>query len=145
MVITMNIDKKPERWEGKSKWFWAKPATKNEKLAGTWSTIGGGGNTIMGGGTMVVSSNALTFNDQGQFTTESTGGGTFSGATGTVTAYSNKNAAGTYTFDGYSLELKYNNGNIVRKSFCFYDDTKEVWVFGTKPYTPSDSNKKKKK
>src|ERR1700761_7746696 len=47
------------------------------------------------------------------------GGGSHSGATGSVSAYSNKNAAGTYTFDGFSLELKYYNGTVVRKSFCF--------------------------
>jgi hypothetical protein len=144
LVVTMNSDHKPDRWEGAAHWFWAVPAAKNEKLAGTWSTIGGGGNTAFGGGSMVVSSNVLTFNTQGQFTTLSTGGGSYNGSTGSVTAYSSKDGAGTYTFDGYSLELKYNNGKIVRKNFCFYADSKDVWVFGTRPYTPSDSNKKNK-
>ena len=144
LVVTMNSDHKPDRWQGTTHWFWAVPAAKNERLSGTWSTIGGGGNTAFGGGAMVVSSNVLTFNNQGQFTTLSTGGGSFNGAGGSVTAYSNKDGAGTYTFDGFSLELKYNNGKIVRKNFCFYDsDSKDVWVFGTSPYTPSDSNKKK--
>ena len=144
LVVTMNSDHKPDRWQGTAHWFWAAPAAKNEKLAGTWSTIGGGGNTAFGGGSIVVSSNVLTFNTQGQFTTVSTGGGSYNAAGGSVTAYSNKDGAGTYTFDGYSLELKYNNGKIVRKNFCFYaDDSKDVWVFGTRPYTPSDSNKKK--
>ncbi len=145
LVITMNSDHKPDRWEGTTHWFWASPAAKNEKLAGTWSTIGGGGNTAFGGGAVVVSSNVLTFNTEGQFTTLSTGGGSFNGSGGSVTAYSNKDGAGTYTFDGFSLELKYNNGKIVRKNFCFYDASdKDVLVFGTRAYTPSDSNKKKK-
>lgn len=135
MIITMNKDHKPDRWEGKGRWFWARPALKNERLSGTWSTISGGGNTAFGGGSMVISSNVLTFNGQGQFTTLSTGGGTYSGATGSVSAYSNKDGAGTYTFDGYSLELRFNNGKVVRKNFCFYDDKKDVWVFGTSPYT----------
>ena len=142
LVVTMNSDHKPDRWEGKGIWFWASPAKKGEKLEGTWSTIGGGGNTALGGGAIVVSSNVLTFNNQGQFTTLSTGGGTFSGATGTVTAYSNRDAAGTYTFDGYSLELKYNNGTVVRKNFCAYDDSREVWVFGTRPYTPDKGRRR---
>jgi hypothetical protein len=145
LVVTMNSDHKPERWEGTGHWFWASPAKKGEKLDGTWSTIGGGGNTAIGGGSIVVSSNMLTFNNQGQFTTLSTGGGTYSGSTGTVTAYSNKDAAGTYTFDGYSLELKYNNGTVLRKNFCSYDETREVWVFGTRPYTPDDKTEKKYK
>jgi hypothetical protein len=144
LVVTMNSDHKPDRWQGTAHWFWAVPAAGNERLAGTWSTIGGGGNTAFGGGAIVVSSNVLTFNTQGQFTTLSTGGGSFNGSGGSVTAYSNKEGAGTYTFDGYSLELKYNNGKIVRKNFCFYADSKDVWVFGTRPYTPSDSNKKNK-
>lgn len=143
LVVTMNSDHKPEKWEGKAHWFWASPARKGEKLEGTWSTISGGGNTAFGGGSIVVSSNVLTFNTQGQFTTLSTGGGTYSGATGTVTAYSNKDAAGTYTFDGYSLELRYGNGTIVRKTFCSYDETREVWVLNTRPYTPDDATEKK--
>lgn len=143
LIITMNSDNKPDKWEGKAHWFWARPADKNLKIAGTWSTIGGGGNTAMGGGTMIVSSNVLTFNNQGQFTTQSTGGGTTSSGMGTVTAYSNKDGAGTYSFDGFCLELKYNNGKIVRKNFCSYDETMEVWVWGTSAYTPDDATEKK--
>jgi hypothetical protein len=145
LVVTMNSDRKPDRWENKAHWFWASPAKKGEKLEGTWSTISGGGNTAFGGGSVVVSSNALTFNNQGQFTTLSTGGGSFSGATGTVTAYSNKDAAGTYVFDGYSLELRYGNGTVVRKTFCSYDESREVWVLNTRAYTPDDATEKKYK
>ena len=141
LTMTMNDDHKTDRWD--KNWFWAPPAAKNEKLSGAWSTISGGGNTAFGGGSIVVSSNQLTFNNQGQFTTLSTGGGSYTGATGSVTAYSNKDGAGTYTFDGYSLELRYNNGKIVRKSFCFYPDSKDVWEWGTRAYTPQSSNKKK--
>jgi hypothetical protein len=143
LVVVMNADRKPDKWEGKAHWFWADPAKKGEKLDGTWSTIGGGGNTAYGGGTMIVSSNVITFNNQGQFTTLSTGGGTTSGPAGTVTAYSNKDAAGTYLFDGYSLELQYGNGKVVRKTFCSYDDTREVWVLNSSAYTPDDKTDKK--
>jgi len=145
LVVTMNSDHKADKWEGKAHWFWASPAKKEEKLEGTWSTISGGGNTAFGGGSVVMSSNVLTFNNQGQFTTESTGGGSYSGGTGSVTAYSNKNAAGTYLFDGYSLELRYGNGTVVRKTFCSYDDTREVWVLNTRAYTPDDRTEKKYK
>ena len=142
MIMTMNDDHKMERWD--KNWFWAPPAAKNEKMSGTWSTISGGGNTALGGGSIVVSSNQLTFNSQGQFTTLSTGGSSYTGATGSVTAYSNKDGAGTYVFDGYSLELRYNNGRVVRKSFCYYPDSKDVWEWGTRAYTPNDETKKKK-
>jgi hypothetical protein len=143
MIVTMTADRKPDKWEGKAHWFWAQPATKGEKLDGTWSTISGGGNTAYGGGSIVMSSNMYTFNNQGQFTTESTGGGTYSGGTGTVTAYSNKNAAGTYLFDGYSLELQYGNGKVIRKTFCSYDDSREVWVLNSSAYTPDDKTEMK--
>jgi hypothetical protein len=145
LVVTMSSDNRPEKWEGKGIWFWASPAKKGERLDGTWSTISGGGNTAYGGGTIVVASNVLTFNNQGQFTTLSTGGGTYSGATGAVTAYSNRDAAGTYVLDGYSLELKYKNGTVIRRNFCSYDDSREVWIFGTRAYTPDKGTEKKYK
>ena len=86
---------------------------------------------------MVVSSSNITFNNKGQFTRVSTGGGSYSGSTGSVTAYSNKDAAGTYMLDGYSLELKYNNGTSSRLSFYFYPDSKEVFGLGARDYVPS--------
>jgi hypothetical protein len=135
MTVTMNDDHKPDIWD--SHWQWARPAVKNEKIKGAYYTIGGGGNTALGGGSMVVSSSNITFNDKGQFTRLSTGGGSYSGATGSVTAYSNKEAAGTYILDGYSLELRYNNGNVVRQSFYFYPDSKEVFGLGDRDYVPA--------
>ena len=140
MQVTMNGEKTND-W--KDHWFWASPAKKGEKITGTWSTISGGGNTAFGGGSIVVATNELTFNGQGQFTTLSTGGGSYNGPTGSVTAYSNKDGAGVYTLDGFLLELKFNNGKVVRKNFASYDETKEVWVFGTSPYTPDDATGKK--
>lgn len=128
-------DKTPDKWD--SHWQWARPAERNEKISGAYYTISGGGNTAMGGGSMVVSSGSITFNDKGQFTRVSTGGGSYSGATGSVTAYSNKDAAGTYILDGYSLELKYNNGASSRVSFYFYPDSKEVFGLGARDYVPS--------
>lgn len=110
---------KPDSWTGLS---WATPAKPNEKLIGSYSTISGGGNTAMGGGSMVVSSKSITFNNRGQFTYESVGGGSFNGSTGSVTAYSSKNNAGTYILDGYGIELRFNDGKVSRQSFYFYDD-----------------------
>lgn len=142
LTVTMNDDHKPETWNGG--WFWADPAAKGEKLSGTWSTISGGGNTAMGGGAITYASNSLTFNNQGQFTKLSTGGGSFSGASGSVSAYSNKDAAGTYVLDGFGIELKYNNGTVVRSCFYFYPDSKVVWGINTRPYTTDDADKKNK-
>jgi hypothetical protein len=135
LITKFPDDKTPDKWE--SHWQWARPAEKNEKISGAYYTISGGGNTAMGGGSMVVSSSNITFNDKGQFTRVSTGGGSYAGATGSVTAYSNKDAAGTYILDGYSLELKYNNGTSSRLSFYFYPDSKEVFGLGARDYVPA--------
>jgi len=135
LITKFPDDKTPDKWE--SHWQWARPAEKNEKIRGAYYTISGGGNTALGGGSMVVSSSNITFNDKGQFTRESTGGSSYAGATGSVTAYANKDAAGTYILDGYSLELKYNNGTASRVSFYFYPDSKEVFGLGARDYVPS--------
>ncbi|MDN3548478.1 hypothetical protein [Mucilaginibacter aquaedulcis] len=125
----------PNRWTG---WSWASPAKPNEKLTGTYGSISGGGNTAVGGGSMVVSSKYITFNNQGQFTYESIGGGSYNGSTGSVTAYSSKDRAGTYTLDGYSIELRFNNGQVSRQSFYFYDDKDHAVIgIGNSPYTSS--------
>jgi hypothetical protein len=135
LLVMYGRDSKPSQWG--SGWFWARPAEKNEKITGSFYTISGGGNTAMGGGVVTVSSNSFTFNDKGQFTRLNTGGGTSSGVGGTVTAYSNKDAAGTYLSDGYSIELHYNNGTVVRQSFYFYPDTKTIFGIGNRVYTPN--------
>lgn len=120
-----------------SGWSWAEPAVKGEKITGSYSTISGGGNTAFGGGAITVSSKFITFNNKGQFTYESTGGGSYNGAGGGVSAYSTKNTSGTYTFDGYSLQLSFNNGKVLRQCFYFYGDDKEVFGIGNHPYTKS--------
>jgi len=126
---------KPNEWTGG--WTWATPAKKNEKLTSTYGSISGGGNTAIGGGSIVVSSKYITFNNKGQFTYESVGGGSYNDANGGVSAYSSKNTAGTYLLDGYSIELRFNNGKITRQCFYFYSDDHEVFGIGNRPYTIS--------
>jgi hypothetical protein len=127
---------KPNNWTGG--WTWAVPAKKNEKLTATYGSISGGGNTAIGGGSIVVSSKYITFNNNGQFTYESVGGGSYNDNTGGVSAYSSKNTAGTYLLDGYSIELCFNNGKVQRQCFYFYsDDDHDVFGIGNRPYTIS--------
>ena len=129
------VPDRPSQWTGG--YTWARAAKSGEKLSGSWGAISGGGNTAIGGGSIVVSSRNITFNNKGQFTQLSTGGGSYSDATGGVTAYSNKDAAGTYTLDGFSIEFKYNNGKTTRQCLYFYGDDQEVFGIGTRAYTPS--------
>jgi hypothetical protein len=125
---------KTERWEGD--WFWAKAPVANEKIKGAYMTIGGGGNTAMGGNTMIVYSSNINFNDKGQFTMKKMGGGTNTDFDVSSTAYSNSNAAGTYKLNGYSIEMRYNNGQVVRKLFYFYPDSRTTFGIGDDAYVP---------
>lgn len=134
LSVTMNKDQKTDKWD--ENWFWGRPAAKDEKITGAYHTLSGGGNTALGGGSMVYASGNITFNDKGQFTRVSSGGGSNSGPTGSVTAYSSKDAAGVYIFDGYSLELHYNNGTVIRQCFYFYPRTKDTFSIGDNDYVP---------
>jgi hypothetical protein len=124
-----------QTWE--KNWFWARPATTGEKIAGSYGTISGGGNTAFGGNVMVVSSTQLMLNKDGQFTMASVGGGSNSGDAGvSSTAYAHKDAAGTYVLNGFSVALHFNNGKVEQKAFYFYPDSKDVFGIGARVYTP---------
>ncbi|WP_205509965.1 hypothetical protein [Longitalea arenae] len=98
--------------------------------------IGGGGNTAMGGNTMIVYSSNITFNENGQFLMKKTGGGSNTDFNVNTSAYSNSNAAGTYKLNGYSIEMGYNNGQVVRKLFYFYPDSRTTFGIGDHAYVP---------
>lgn len=138
MVINWPAKKdKSDTWE--KNWFWARPATNGEKIQGGYKTISGGGNTALGGNVMVVSASNITFNKSGQFTLMSTSGGSNNGDFGvSSTTYAHKDGAGTYVLNGYSLELRFNNGQVQQKSFYFYPDSKEAFGIGSSAYVPED-------
>jgi hypothetical protein len=53
-----------------------------------------------------------------------------------TTTYAKSNAAGIYRLDGYSIEMKYNNGEVVRKLFYFYPDSRTTFGIGGSAYIP---------
>jgi hypothetical protein len=108
------------------------PAKKGETLSGSFKTMSGGGNTAMGGDVMIVISDTITFNPQGQFTLAKVSGG----STSTVTSYYKGKDAGTYILDGYTIEMKLNNGKIERKFFYFYPDDRRYFGIGSSVYVP---------
>jgi hypothetical protein len=136
MVVTLPQKgvMKTERWD--DDWFWAKAPTANEKIKGAYETISGGGNTAMGGTTMVFSSRNIKFNEKGQFTMQKAAGGSNADFDVSTSAYSNSNAAGTYKLSGYSIEMRYNNGQVVRKLFYFYPDSRTTFGIGNDAYVP---------
>jgi hypothetical protein len=126
---------KSETWDDKE-WFWSVPAKHNERIEGKFKTVGGGGNTAMGGNAMIVISNNIQFNTQGQFSMAGVSGGSNSEAGVSVSTYANKNSAGAYMLDGYSIELKFNNGETRRQLFYFFPDSHDAFNIGNSSYTP---------
>lgn len=108
-------------------------AKRGETLEGTWSSVGGGGNIAFGGnfGSMVVK--RFTFRSDGLFTTEKTGGVSDTN----MTVYSKKDSAGKYTLNGYTLTLKFNNGETSQLFFCYLGNDRNVFNIAGSNYTKS--------
>lgn len=124
---------KTSRWE--KNWYWGRPAENNEKIQGAFKTISGGGNTAVGGSTMIVIGSNIAFNNKGQFSLEKySGGSSYDFGVG-VSTHSKKNTTGTYTLNGYSIELRFNNNDVIKKLFYFYPDSKEAFGLGGDSYT----------
>ena len=135
--ITVNwpARNKSERWD--KNWFWARPAAGSEKIEGAFTSMLGGGNTGMGGNVTTVSSKNILFNTSGRFALTSVSVGSNYADYGISTsAYSNKNEAGAYVLNGYSIELRFNNGTTMRRAFYFYPKDKVHFGIGNHVYTP---------
>ena len=85
----------------------------------------------MGGAVGVISYSSMTFTSDGWFTNEKLGGGHGSNHS----AYSHQTTAGKYELDGYTITLKFNNGDTKRFFFCFYGEDKEVFRLSGRTYT----------
>ena len=121
-----------ETWE-KDEWYTTQTAKKGELIAGSYSSISGGGDTAFGGDVITFSSANIAF-DGDRFTYEKTGGGT----SRDVTAYSSQDRAGTYALDGDTITLRFNNGSVETKFFYFYPDSKDVFGIGDDYYILDD-------
>lgn len=117
------------------------PGRRGLRLSGKYSSLSGGGNTAFGGDVTVFSSRDLIFAPDGRFATRSAGGG----GSSTVTALSTSpTESGTYAIDGYSITLKFRNGQTVRKAFVIFGSGKgkpvdnSVIHIGGRTYTRDD-------
>ncbi|OQP60939.1 hypothetical protein A3860_04200 [Niastella vici] len=134
-AITVNwpARNKTERWE--KNWFWARPAAGNEKIEGAFTSISGAGNTAIGGNVMTVSSKNILFNTFGRFALTGVGVGTnYTDYSIATSAYSKKDEAGAYALNGYSIELRFNNGTTMRRAFYFYPKDKAHFGIGNHVY-----------
>lgn len=125
-------DGETEQWE-KDEWFTTNPAPAGTVLAGEFTSISGGGNVAFGGDVVTYSSANIAFQGD-KFTMETSGGG----STEDVTAYADRERAGTYVLDGYTIELRFNSGVVEKKFFYFYPDSRDVFGVGDRYYVTAD-------
>jgi hypothetical protein len=123
------------KWSKFEKWSQVGPAKPGDTLQGTFSSIGGGGNTAVGGNTMIAVIDSYTFNKDGTFKTDKAVGAS-GGNEGTdpngppgVVATSQASSSGTYKLDGYTLELRYGNGRVMRRAFLWFDEKQKDAIF----------------
>jgi hypothetical protein len=134
-AITVNWPSrnKSERWE--KNWFWARPAAGNEKIEGAFTSIYGAGSAAMGGNVMTVSSKNILFSTLGRFALTGVGVGTnYTDYSVAASAYTKKDEAGAYSLNGYSIELRFNNGTTMRRAFYFYPKDKAHFGIGNHVY-----------
>jgi hypothetical protein len=134
ITVTWPGRNKSERWE--KNWFWARPAAGNEKMEGAFTSIAGAGNTAMGGNVMTVSSKNILFNTLGRFalTSVAVNNNNYTDYGIATSAYSKKDEAGAYILNGYSIELRFNNGTTMRRAFYFYPKDKAHFGIGNHVY-----------
>jgi hypothetical protein len=124
---------KSEKWE--KNWFWARPAAGNEKIEGAFTSMIGTGNGTMNGNVVTVSSKNILFNTLGRFALTGVGVGTsYTDYNIATSAYSKKDEAGSYSLNGYSIELRFNNGTTMRRAFYFYPKDKAHFGIGSHVY-----------
>lgn len=101
-----------------------RPAT--QPMNGTWKTSSGGGLLT----TVTLSQHLLTLRPDGSFSIQGSTG--VSGAN--VAAYGSSAYSGRYKLNGYTIEMDYNNGRVVKQSFLLpYPDDK-VFLIGDSMY-----------
>jgi hypothetical protein len=134
-------------------WEIREPARRGERLSGKWSASGGG---QVGPDAVYWHFSSIVFTKEGRFDVSSSGGsGGTSGDTTSTTVYDDEGSAtsvtnpniggggsrrrgstsadrtGTYSLDGYLLELRYDSGRVEQHLFHANDDRSFVFVRGT--------------
>ncbi|MFK8051604.1 MAG: hypothetical protein AB8F65_01430 [Woeseiaceae bacterium] len=121
------------RWPGDEaviwkKWFITRPATR-PSLRGRFQSADG-----FGGG-RVANFNTVAFDKDGRFSWATLKGGD-TGAW--LPAYSDRERAGTYELDQFSIHLRYNDGTIETYAFCFYPKDNQHLVIGSNHFRQLD-------
>lgn len=118
-VIQILSDKRG--WE-KAEWLGPFPGAKpGEKLSGRYFSVSGGGDTAFGGGTAYGAESDIRFSPDGRFTTDLSTSLSSEVSNVQATASGRKATSGTYTLNGYTLTMKYDDGQVIRRAFVFMD------------------------
>jgi hypothetical protein len=117
-----------EKWF--KNWFWATPAMKDERIEGLYMTVDGNESD----NAKAAGFKNIAFNNTGQFalTNLSNNGN----ANVPTSEFSKRNEAGTYIVNDYSIELRFNNGQVIRRTFYFYLQGKTHFGIGNNVYVP---------
>jgi len=122
-------DGEEDTWD-EGTWYEARPAPPGFVLAGSFTSLSGGGNTALGGDVITFSQDTLSFEGE-RFTFESVGGG----SNASVTAYASATKAGTYVLSGHTMTLRFNDGREQVRFFYLFPDSSEVFGLGEATYT----------
>jgi hypothetical protein len=128
-IVEWNGRNETEKWY--KNWFWATPSISNERIEGSFMTVAGKGNDALK--ISGAAPKTITFTNDGQFTISSV-----TDATGHTPAseFSKRNESGTYLLNDYSIELRFNNGTVLRQTFYFYLQGKTHFGIGNYVYVP---------
>jgi hypothetical protein len=127
-IIVQWNDGKRETWE--KHWYIARPARKTDRLKGLFRSVSGSVNTALDGSSSTAVFKDLTFFDDGTFTREAG----VSAREGADYGGSKSKTRGTYVIDGYTIELRYDNGYVERLAFYFYPDSNDAIGMGNKAF-----------
>jgi hypothetical protein len=124
------------RWNSGSTETWVDylcqtPARKTDRLQGVYNSMMGGGNIAYGGSVGVSAISSIRFSADGRFSVASSASAS---APGVATSSRSKTIGGAYILDGYSIELRYDDGRVERKGFYFCDNGHKLIGIGNRTY-----------
>ncbi|THU41357.1 hypothetical protein FAM09_04410 [Niastella caeni] len=135
-MVEWSARNETEKWF--KNWFWATPSQKEEKIEGSFMTVNGIENDALKSFDKAGASKFLAFNNAGQFTLTTS---PYSNGNATLPAseFAKRDEAGTYVLNDYSIELRFNNGTVIRRIFYFYLQGKTHFGVGNSVYVPKQS------
>jgi hypothetical protein len=134
MVVSWPGRNQTEKWT--KNWFWATPAMNSERIEGSYITRTGKDNESLLNNDKAGTCRNISLNKSGQFTMLPLAENNNGLVSASSADYTKRNEAGTYKLNEYSIELHFNNGNVLRRAFYFYLHGKTHFGIGNFVYVP---------